>query len=61
MFEDGFKPASARRSRSSTLNLLIHHWFDIPPHKYVKFILRCNINRQVPADKDFAGELFFPH
>jgi coenzyme PQQ precursor peptide PqqA len=40
---------------------LIRHWFDIPPHNYVKFILHCNINRGVPADKDFAGELFFPH
>jgi hypothetical protein len=27
------------------LNLLIRHWFDIGPHKYVKFLLRCNINR----------------
>jgi len=64
-FEATFKPALARRPRSLTLNLLIRHWFDIPSHKYVKIILRCNINippkRKISADKDFAGELFFPH
>jgi coenzyme PQQ precursor peptide PqqA len=53
--------STMRRPQSLTLNLLIRHWFDIPPHKYVKIILRCSINRPSQADKDFAGELFFPH
>jgi coenzyme PQQ precursor peptide PqqA len=34
------------RPRSLTLNRLIRHWFDIPPHKYVKgSLLRCNMKR----------------
>jgi coenzyme PQQ precursor peptide PqqA len=44
MFEEAFEPAPARPSQSPTLNLLIRHWFDIPPHKYVKIVSHCSIN-----------------
>ena len=29
---------------ATILKLLICHWFDTGPHKYVKFILHCSIN-----------------
>jgi hypothetical protein len=44
-----------------TLNVLIHHWFDSGPHKYVKISFALQHGTLRFANKDFTGELFFPH
>jgi hypothetical protein len=48
-------------NRQPTLNVLIRHWFDSGLHKYVKYIFALQHGTPRFTNKDFAGELFFPH